>query len=79
MISASKNDLSQMVATLTDDYRVAAMKYIEFLLQSQKTNAKATLSKIQNIFSDDKGWNSETEMLSDMANFRRERLPKCEY
>lgn len=79
MISASKNDLSQMVATLTDDYRVAAMKYIEFLLQSQKTNAKATLSKIQNIFSDDKGWNSETEMLSDMANFRRERLSKCEY
>ena len=52
MISASKNDLSQMVATLTDDYRVAAMKYIEFLLQSQKTNAKATLSKIQNIFSE---------------------------
>ena len=79
MITAVKNDLTQMVATLTDEYRVAATKYIEFLLQSQKANAKATLSKIQNMFADDKGWNSEAEMLSDMANFRRERLSKCEY
>ena len=76
---AVKNDITQLFATLTDEYRIAAVKYIEFLSQSQKMKAKATLSEIQGVFANDKGWESEKEMLSDMANFRRERLAKCEY
>ena len=79
IMPAVKNDITQMVATLTDEYRIAAIKYIEFLSQTQKMKAKATLSDIQSIFTNDKGWKSEKEMLSDMANFRRERLAKCEY
>ena len=76
---AVKNDITQMIAALTDEYRIAAVKYIEFLSQAQKTKAKATLGEIQGIFTNDKGWESEEEMLLDMANFRRERLAKCEY
>ncbi len=76
---AVKNDLTQMIAALTDEYRIAAVKYIEFLSQAQKNNAKATLGEIQELFANDKGWGSEEEMLLDMANFRRERLAKCEY
>lgn len=76
---AVKKDITQMVATLTDEYRIAAIKYIEFLSQAQKMKAKTTLGEIQGIFANDKGWKSEKEMLSDMADFRRERLAKCEY
>ena len=76
---AVKNDITQMVATLTDEYRIAAIKYIEFLSQTQKMKSNTTLSDTQSTFANDKGWKSEKEMLSDMANFRRERLAKCEY
>lgn len=76
---AQSKDLSNMIATLTDEYRIAAIKYIEYLSQAQKNNAKDTLHQIQASFADDKGWASEDEMLSDMANFRRERIAKCEY
>ena len=30
IMPAVKNDITQMVATLTDEYRIAAIKYIEF-------------------------------------------------
>ena len=79
MITAVKNDLSQMIAALTNEYRIAAIKYVEYLTQAQKANAKATLHDIQKMFSEEKGWASESEMLEDMAQFRRERLSKCAY
>mgnify|MGYP002861491046 CR=1 FL=1 len=74
-----KNDLSQMIAALTNEYRTAAIKYVEYLSQAQKANAKATLHDIQKMFAEEKGWTSESEMLEDMAQFRRERLSKCAY
>ena len=57
----------------------------KFLLQSKRHKQRlrkkkreeknlAALSAIQNMFADDKGWESEEEMLADMADFRRERL-----
>ncbi len=79
MYAIANADLTQMIATLTDEYRIAAVKYIEYLSQAQKNNAIATLHEIQDIFSEDKGWASESEMLEDMAAFRRERLAKCVY
>ena len=51
----------------------------ESLSQTQKSKAKDTLHQIQASFADNKGWTSEEEMLSDMADFRRKRLAKCEY
>lgn len=36
--------------------------------------AKAVLEKIQDLFVDDKGWDSEEQMLEDLAKFRQERI-----
>lgn len=76
IIYANQPDLTQMIATLTDEYRDAAVKYVEYLAQLQRAKAKTTLNQIQGIFADDKGCASEEEMLKDMANFRRARLAK---
>ena len=47
--------------------------------QTQKNRAKETLRQIQEMFADDKGWDSEEDMLKDMADFRRKRLAECKY
>ena len=39
----------------------------------KKELAEARMEKFQKIFADDKGWASEQEMLSDLAEFRRSR------
>lgn len=33
-----------------------------------------SMSEIQEMFEEDKGWESEDEMLADMADFRRRRM-----
>ena len=43
------------------------------------SSAKTVLGKIQDVFADDKCWESEEKMLEDMASFRRERVAKCGY
>ncbi len=73
---ANQPDLIKMIATITDEYRDAAVKHVDYLAQLQRTKAKTPLNQIQGIFVDDKGWASEEEMLKDMANFRRARLAK---
>ena len=60
-----------IITFLDDDFDASAT--------SEKKRATETLHKIQAMFNDDKGWNSEQEMIEDLANFRRERLSKCEY
>ena len=62
------------------DRRAAALenlqKYrgrIPASMDYKKELAEARLEKIQEIFADDKGWASEQEMLSDLAEFRRSR------
>ena len=51
----------------------------DFICFLASTSPKDTLNNIQNIFKNNKGWESEEEMLSDMANFRKERLSQCVY
>lgn len=57
---------------------IAAMVYDRFLSDSRKKakiqRSLNALAEIQNMFSEDKGWNSEEEMLADMAKFRKERM-----
>ena len=39
------------------------------------TQSKEILTEIQNLFSDgDRGWNSEEDMIAEMAKFRRNRI-----
>ena len=68
------SELTQMVKMLTEEDYTAVIKYIEFLISSRTKNTKATIRQIQEMFTEDKGWTSEGEMLSDMAAFRRSRL-----
>ena len=60
-----------------DDYK-AAISFIEYLSISKKKKraekSRDMLSEIQNIFEDDKGWDSEQDMLDEMAAFRKERM-----
>ena len=70
--------VNEMLDTLdVDDYN-AALRYIEFLSVSRKREkskaSKNALSEIQQMFQDDQRWDSEDEMLAEMAEFRRERM-----
>ena len=70
--------VNELLSTLeTEDYNTA-ISFIQFLSLSRKKEKEekslAALKEIQNIFSDDKTWSSEDEMLKEMAEFRRERL-----
>lgn len=40
---------------------------------SRESYGRQVMGQIQEMFNDDKGWNSEEDMLADMADFRRSR------
>ncbi|WP_428769756.1 hypothetical protein V1L52_11365 [Treponema sp. HNW] len=73
-MTVAASELTQMMKTLTEEDYSSVIKYVEFLVSSRKKNTKATIRQIQEMFTDNKGWISEEEMLSDMAAFRRSRL-----
>ena len=60
-----------------EDYN-AVISYIQYLAATRKREkaekSLSALSTIQAIFAEDRGWESEEEMLADMADFRRERM-----
>lgn len=70
--------VSDMLNNLEEEDYKTAITFIEYLSETRKqkrTNEdKKILSEIQDIFADDKGWDSEEDMLKDMALFRRERM-----
>lgn len=67
-----------MLNTLGEEDYKMAVSYIQFLSDSRKKErakkAAEVMDQIQSIIGDNKGWDSEEEMLQDMANFRRERM-----
>ena len=70
--------INDMLNNLEEEEYKTAITFIEYLSETRKqkrTNEdKKILSEIQDIFADDKGWDSEEDMLKDMALFRRERM-----
>lgn len=70
--------VQDMLNTLGEEDYKMAVSYIQFLSDSRKKErakkAAEVMDQIQSIIGDDKGWDSEEEMLQDMANFRRERM-----
>ncbi len=73
---------------LTDELKSEVNDFIDFLLRKNISNTEqfssknivlskaspsATLKKIQSLFENDKGWNSEAEMIEDMRQFRQSR------
>lgn len=55
-----------------------AISYIRFLSDSRKKarikKAEQAMDEFQAIIDNDKGWDSEADMLADMAQFRKERM-----
>jgi len=41
--------------------------------KKKAADSRKILAEIQNMFQEDKGWDSEQAMIEDMAQFRRER------
>lgn len=74
MSETDKDDFLE--ALLTDRYVIPtdidADSYIAELRNNDR--GQEVLSEIQEMFKDDKGWDSEEEMIKDMANFRRKRM-----
>jgi len=67
-----------LLETLEEEDRIAAARYIEFLSASSRIRRakrnELLMDEIQDIIGEDRGWNSETEMIEDMARFRKERM-----
>ncbi len=79
-------NVNEMLDTLEEEDYTAAVRYIEFLsvsrINKKNMESKKALKEMQALFSDDKGWDSEDDMLMDMAEFRRgrtNRSPKMMY
>ncbi len=71
----------EMVAiydTLTETNKQSVLSYMAFLANAQQ-NAKESqienaFAKINELMANENPWNSENEMLEEMADFRRKRL-----
>lgn len=77
-MSPAAVELNNLLESLeVEDYN-SAIKYIEYLSETRKKanaeKSKNALSEINKLFENDKGWETEEEMLTDMASFRRERI-----
>ncbi len=69
---------AMMLNTLENDDYDIIMDYIRILSTVRKKERAmrtiAAMDEFQGIIGDNKGWDSEEDMLKDMAAFRRERL-----
>ena len=70
--------INDMLNSLEEEDYKAAISFIEYLSVSRKKKRAekntVILSEIQDMFADDKGWDSEQDMIEDMAKFRKERM-----
>ena len=75
--------INNMLNTLDEEDYNTAISFIQYLSDSRKKQkaeqSKKILSEIQDMFSDDKGWESEDYMIKEMADFRRERMIKWKF
>lgn len=60
-----------------EDYKIA-LTFLQYLSEMKRKKQvqvnKEIFSRIQEMFKNDSGWNSEEDMITDMAAFRRERM-----
>lgn len=70
--------LTNMLNSLEEEDYNSAISFIQYLSETRKKKkaeeSKGILREIQGIFSDEFGWDSEEDMIADMAVFRRERM-----
>lgn len=70
--------LTNMLNSLEEEDYNVAISFIQYLSETRKKKKadenKNILKEIQEMFSDDPGWDSEESMIAEMAAFRRERI-----
>lgn len=71
----------EMVAiydTLTETNKQSVLSYMTFLANAQQSAKESQIenafAKINELMADENPWDSEKEMLEEMADFRRKRL-----
>ena len=80
-MDATVQTIQEMLNTLNADNLKTAMRFIQFLQTTQNetgvANNTANFNQLQTMFADDKGgYDSEEDVIQDLAQFRRERLAK---
>ena len=72
----SSFEISSLLAGLNEEDYAHAISYIRYLYANRKTAEKneRLMRGIRELIGDDKGWNSEEEMIEDLAAFRRSRM-----
>jgi len=77
-MAPTASTVNELLDTLNEEDYKAAISFIQFLSASRKEEKKkknkSTLHEIQGMFANDKGWDSEEDMIEDMARFRKERI-----
>lgn len=72
--------VNDMLNTLEKEDYEMAISYIHFLSDARKKarvkKAAQVMDEFQVIIGNDKGWDSEDDMLADMAKFRKEHSEK---
>ena len=70
--------LTNMLNSLEEEDYNVAISFIQYLSETRKKKkadeSKKILKEIQGMFSGDPGWDSQENMIADMAAFRRERM-----
>lgn len=70
--------INDMLRTLEEEDYKMVISYIQFLSDSRKKErikkAASVMDQIQSMIGNDTGWDSEDDMLADMARFRKERM-----
>lgn len=70
--------VNDLLNTLEEEDYQMAVNYIQFLSYSRKKakvkKAEEVMDQIQPLIGSEKGWESEEDMLADMAAFRKERM-----
>lgn len=88
MSAVEMKTLENQLEGLSFSEQLYVMEYLLKLMRVRQQNevtykkntlAKDVLGEIQGLFAKDKGWDSEDEMLKDLAGFRRERVASCAY
>ncbi|MBQ4468855.1 MAG: hypothetical protein IJR35_01120 [Synergistaceae bacterium] len=72
----SSFEISSLLAGLNEEDYAHALSYIRYLYANRNNANKVErqFAEIRELIGEDRGWNSEEEMIRDMAEFRRSRM-----
>ena len=72
----SSFEISSLLAGLNEEDYAHALSYIRYLYANRRNADKVErqFAEIRKLIGDDKGWDSEEDMIKDMAEFRRSRM-----